>query len=303
MGRKIPGKKHRGVKDPEKQKAERLTRIKDKINAPPSKPDDQEVSKSLSRIIELKNKVKKGLFNKVNKAHRDKKVTPKKFRGRPEKPIPEFIQNPGESDRAFKNRVNQVCQEIIREAAFEDKYKIDVKRNQHGEVEGIAKRPKDELEELVKNARKGKTGKKNQKRTNQDKGQKLSKSQKWAMKKTEKKKKKKLDLHENSGPQKEIIKFGEVAHAPPNLIVPKKAKNPEYLPRPGGKSLLLKSMLGKLEKTHHNNNKNESSYIKSVTIDKKGKRRDLPVSLRRQLDQQQNDIIKAYKMIKSKNRN
>jgi hypothetical protein len=62
MGRKIPGRKHRGVRDPEKQQAERLRRIKDKIDAPPTNPDEQQIPKSAQRIAELRAKVKKWRF-------------------------------------------------------------------------------------------------------------------------------------------------------------------------------------------------------------------------------------------------
>ncbi|KPJ12372.1 hypothetical protein RR48_11628 [Papilio machaon] len=51
MGRKIPAKKHRGVKDPLIQQAKRLKELKGKINAPPNDPDDQPVPKSLTRLF------------------------------------------------------------------------------------------------------------------------------------------------------------------------------------------------------------------------------------------------------------
>lgn len=36
----------------------------------------------------------------------------------------------------------------------------------------------------------------------------------------------------------------------------------------------------------------------NVIIDKKGKRKDLPAALRRQLDKQQAEVINAYKLLK-----
>lgn len=77
MGRKIPARKHMGVRDPLKQSQERYAlwvrilsigevgiliafffsffrRIKDKINNPPVKRDDQKVSHSLARFMKLK---------------------------------------------------------------------------------------------------------------------------------------------------------------------------------------------------------------------------------------------------------
>ncbi|XP_063381272.1 uncharacterized protein LOC134667794 [Cydia fagiglandana] len=54
MGRKIPAKKHRGVKDPLKQQEQRFQSIKDKINAPPTDPDEQPIPKSLQRLFAFK---------------------------------------------------------------------------------------------------------------------------------------------------------------------------------------------------------------------------------------------------------
>lgn len=52
-----------------------------------------------------------------------------------DKPVPFFQQEKGESDRQFMWRVNQICQSVINESAFEDKYGVDVKRNaETGEV-------------------------------------------------------------------------------------------------------------------------------------------------------------------------
>lgn len=67
--------------------------------------------------------------------------------------------------------------------------------------------------------------------------------------------------------------------------------------QPGKKELLLKSFL--------NDNQSENTLqplrktINKV-IDRKGKRKDLPNALRRQLDKQQKEIIEVYKSIKSR---
>ncbi|CAG9773161.1 unnamed protein product [Ceutorhynchus assimilis] len=306
MGRKIPGRKHRGVKDPEKQQAERFAKIKDKINAPPSHPDDQQIPSSLSRIIDLKNKVKQGLFNKKKKQKKDKTNTIKKIS---RNPTPKFEQFPGETDREFKHRMNRICSEVIKEAAFEDKYQVDIKRNQDGEVEKVVKRPKDELEQLVKKLKKEQKSKKNYKgkKINQtDTEPKLTKSQKWALKKTAKKNKKQNNKDIDFGfvPQKENFKFGDVVHAPPTLVAPKKVQKIQGAARPGQKELLLKSMLTDdtkiINKTENNNTKKTSFTKVANNLDKKGKRKDMPHALRRQLDKQQKEVIEAYKKLKSK---
>ena len=61
MGRKIPGKKHRGVKDPEAQKAAREEKLKTKVNSLPSNVDEQEVPKKWARLMAEKEK-----WSKIN---------------------------------------------------------------------------------------------------------------------------------------------------------------------------------------------------------------------------------------------
>lgn len=80
--------------------------------------------------------------------------------------------------------------------------------------------------------------------------------------------------------------------------------------QPGNKELLLKSILPE-KKNNSNSNKNEQTKkddsnilkIKNKTIDRKGKRKDLPNALRRQLDKQQKEVIEAYKKLKLKKLN
>lgn len=156
MGRKIPGRKHRGIRDPEKQAEVRYNRyyklfvglflknwylynfsIKDKINAPPSNPSEQQIPKSLQRIIDLKNKVKNGEFNRYRKKQKEnvKRIQETRdFKGKLEKTIPVFKQRPDETDRTFVRRMNKICMEVTREAKFEEKYGVDIKRNEQGEV-------------------------------------------------------------------------------------------------------------------------------------------------------------------------
>lgn len=100
----------------------------------------------MARIIELKDKVKSGFYKKkpkkpqqtepsaVNETEpkrKNKKVgTGKKQTTKfIEKPIPEFKQRPGETDKAFLYRVSRICQDVTRETAFENKYGVDIKRD------------------------------------------------------------------------------------------------------------------------------------------------------------------------------
>jgi len=58
MGRKIPGKKHHGVKDPEKQKEKREKELKLKTNSKPKNLDDQEMPKKVANAIKIKRRSK-----------------------------------------------------------------------------------------------------------------------------------------------------------------------------------------------------------------------------------------------------
>nr|CAH7728059.1 unnamed protein product [Callosobruchus chinensis] len=299
MGRKIPGRKHRGVKDPDKQAAERFLRIKDKINVPPSNPDEQETPKSLLRIIDLKNKTKNGEFNKKRKK-KNRQNQESKYN--PENPAPIFTQRPGETDRDFLRRMNYACMTVTREAAFEDKYRVEIKRNEDGKVEAVVKRPKDEIEIMLKKIRREKKEKKTKKKSKskkEDMTPRLTKSQKWQLKKKEKKLKKQrgnIDEFQNA---KDIVKFGETVHAPPTLSAPKKASKDENVHRPGKRTLILKSMLEGNKQDKSSQKSDQQLKTSNKVIDKKGKRKSLPNAMRRQLDSQQKEIIAAYKQLKS----
>uniref|UniRef100_A0A0C9QWS7 CCDC137_0 protein n=1 Tax=Fopius arisanus TaxID=64838 RepID=A0A0C9QWS7_9HYME len=177
MGRKIPGKKHKGVKDPEKQRARRWNELKTKVNNPP-KNDDQMIPKSLQRVIKLKDDVKSGRIGIAKRKSRGKvkerliKVGggglmnhPK---GRPEKAVPVFNQLPNEKPHVFLNRVNRETRNFINETVFEKKYNVQVKRNpESGMIEGLEKRAMDEIDELMKLQNKHKNiGKKKKKKKN-----------------------------------------------------------------------------------------------------------------------------------------
>lgn len=86
-------------------------------------PDDQPIPQSLKRLMELKENIKKPHIKREKvKLHNPK---PSKYY---DKPIPKFQQQQGESDKAFLNRVNIICMQVQKEAAFENKYGVQVKR-------------------------------------------------------------------------------------------------------------------------------------------------------------------------------
>ncbi|KAJ8664350.1 hypothetical protein QAD02_006012 [Eretmocerus hayati] len=300
MGRKIPGKKHRGVKDPELQRAKRFAELAPKINAPPKDCDDQDLPKSLQRVIKLKNAAKSGAFAlKKRKKKKGKKLIrlgaeqqgvkpyPK---ARPEKVVPIFNQEPGESTHQFWNRVNRETQSFIKETEFETKYNVNVKRSEDtGEIVGVVKKPKDELDELEKLRSKAKNIKKKKKNVSEGDSAPKSKSQKRREKLLKKKEKKHQDDVDDFKTFTDRVEFGEVAHAPPELkVLPRKADKDS--PKPKNKNLLLSSILSE----------NKPPIIeKSKTIDKSGKRKNLPVGERRQLEKQQSDVIAAYRLLKA----
>lgn len=124
MGRKIPGRKHRGVKLPEQQRAERFERIKDKINCPPVDIEAQEIPKSCLRIKELIDKTKGGsrILNKKKNFSEHKGV-------KLPTDMPAFKKMHKESDREYKRRLFHVVEGVKRETAFEIKYNVEVTRN------------------------------------------------------------------------------------------------------------------------------------------------------------------------------
>lgn len=91
-------------------------RLKGKINAPPANPDAQDIPRSLQNFIKLKESV-----GKVKKKLK--------------KPKHQFTQGNGETDGHFIHRVSQACNFRIQENMFENKYSVEIKRNEKtGEV-------------------------------------------------------------------------------------------------------------------------------------------------------------------------
>lgn len=68
--------------------------------------------------------------------------------------------------------------------------------------------------------------------------------------------------------------------------------------QPGRKPLLLKSMLSQVAPKSEPRKTSGVSQT-SKNLSKKGKRKDMPHALRRQLDKQQKEVIDAYKALKA----
>lgn len=114
--RKIPAKKHRGVKDPEEQRRQREEKVKLKVNSAPKDLDDQEMPKKLQKLIQSKSDAKVVKKTTAKKSHLLDSAQHMGYEmtlpgmKRPLKPIPHFKQNPGESEKQFFNRINQVVE-------------------------------------------------------------------------------------------------------------------------------------------------------------------------------------------------
>ncbi|OAD53393.1 hypothetical protein WN48_10271 [Eufriesea mexicana] len=301
MGRKIPGKKHKGVKDPFKQQAKRQAELETKINAPPKDTDEQAVPKSLEKVVKLKEKVKSGKITKTKKKKKkknalisvgenySKRLHPK---ARPEKVVPMFQQRPGESEEEFLYRVNRDTHAFINESAFERKYSVQVNRNPTtGVIEGLSKCEQTELDKIEMLRAKHKNIKKKKKKKDMDKP-KMTKAEKKKQKLKLKKQKQMEEKTDDFDSFKDEVQFGEVVHEPPQLKIRPRNANTISTSKPGKKELLLHSMLQKGEKSKANSKK-------SISINKSGKRKNLPIGERRQLEKQQSDVIAAYRMLKA----
>lgn len=203
-------------------------RIKSKVNDPP-KDHEQIIPKSLQRVIKLKDDVKSGRIGSKKKKPsklKDKLIKVgggsgglKHPKARPEKAVPVFNQRPNENSYAFLTRVNRETHNFINETAFEKKYNVQVKRNSEtGTIEGLEKKPKDEIDELMKLQKKHKNiGKKKKKKTTTE--PKLSKGQKRVRKLEMKKAAKLQDSIDEFKEFREDIKFGDIVHGPPDLKI------------------------------------------------------------------------------------
>ncbi|XP_072759452.1 uncharacterized protein [Anoplolepis gracilipes] len=291
MGRKIPAKKHRGIKDLEKQHAKRLAELESRTNAAPKDPDEQAIPKSLERIIKLKEAAKTNNNNVLKRKQRKKNtlicVGQQYFnpslhpKAKPEKIVPVFQQRLDESSEQFLHRISKDTHDFLKEAAFEKKYGVQIERDpKTGQIQRLTKcqREKDDVETL---RAKHKNIKRKRKTT--DNRIPLTKSEKRKLKLQLKKEKKVENVDEFENLQDKVA-FNEVVREPPKLDIKSKKINQERKP----KNLLLNSLL-------------ENPKLSSISkvIDRSGKRKNLPVIERRKLEKQQSEAIAAYRQLKS----
>lgn len=253
--------------------------------------NEQKISKSLERVIKLKETARNSSIQKKKRKRKNALIcvgqqqakTGVRANARPEKIVPVFQQQPGESGRKFMHRVCKDTHAFIKETQFESKYNVQVVRHpESGEIQGLTKCKREKIDiEMLK--AKHKNIKKKKKITEGPKP--LTKKEKQKLKLLDKKKQKQLEDNDEFKMLQDKVAFGEVAHEPPRLKFKSKDINEGRKP----KGLLLHSLLEGSE--------NVSSISK--VIDRSGKRKNLPVAERRKLEKQQSEVIAAYRQVKS----
>ncbi|XP_013112405.2 uncharacterized protein LOC106090672 [Stomoxys calcitrans] len=306
--RKIPARKHHGVRDPLKQLEEKEKKLKHFVNSPPTKDNDQQITYKLKQFKKLTDDVKCGKKlkrihigvedkPKEDKCKKDNKKDGNKFKS--------IKQMPGEEDVDYLRRVNRITTASLKEAQYEVKYGVKVIRDTKTGAISIKKKPTNEIDELLKQKRNGKGGGKVSKKTQQKDIKPLDpKLAKELIKQAiyedeeEKKMEKSKNLLEY---QKDVVKFGEIVHAPPALLtLPRKAEKNETVPRPGKKNnLLLKSMFRPEENSKPLPSTKKSTSSSEVTRQAmKGKRKDLPKHTRNMLENERQKLVDLYRNLK-----
>lgn len=236
------------------------------------------------------------------------------------KEIRNIKQFANETDEDYLRRVNRITSASVREAQYEAKYGVNVIRNpKTGEIT-VQKRPKNEIDELLKQKQKEHrmAGKNSRRKPNAPQKPTMdAKTSRELVKRAYKEAKDEVDSeNKQSAPpaeyKRDVVAFGEIVHAPPSLkTLPRKAPKNETVPRPGRKSnLLLKSMLNPVA-AEADQAQQEGSGLKVAAKSKvpfkaptkaqmKGKRKDLPLATRSMLETERNKMISLYRQLKSK---
>lgn len=300
--RKIPARKHHGVRDPLKQIEEREKRLQNVVNNPPEKGEEEKISFKFAQFKKLVDASTAG--RKIKRIRRGVEDLPRdttnKAKDADTNKFKSIKQFANETDGAYLKRVNRLTRESLREAEYEIKYGVKVVRNpKTGEIL-IKKKPKNEIDELLKQKRKKKKGnEKEDKLSRQRIDPKTAKELiKQAIKENEEEREREtLDQEEY---KRDHFKFGEVVHGPPTLTaLPRKATKSETVSRPGKKNLLLKELLSvetALEAKQLPNPKQTSFQLTKSTM--KGKRKDLPKATRKMLEDERTKMVELYRSLK-----
>lgn len=298
MGRKIPGKKHRGVKDPYKQQEQRLNKVKHKLNAAPASIDSQEIPRRLQDIARFTNVKRKGVnngpFKKMKKTKgrikRDKTlIDGRKYvdrereepgMSRPTKLVPLLQQHPNENYKKFLKRVDRVTNEIMKEAAFENKFKVEVQRDEFGQVLSVQHQEKNDP--LLSDKQKKEVTEREEKR-------KAARRERDKRRRGKKRKQDEDDDDEFSY-YKDKYEFGEVVYEPPSLDTEKLTRKID------GNNVKPKSFLF-MEKLK--GNKEDATPSKTGKPSPKSKNKQVSAGRRRILEEERQRVVEAYRSMKA----
>ncbi|KAH8274788.1 hypothetical protein KR026_006155 [Drosophila bipectinata] len=324
--RKIPVRKHHGIRDPLKQQEQREKKLSKVTNNPPERKDEQQVSfkfrqfKQLADATKTGKKVKLGAIGKEDKPKPLQTGSKKSSSAVATKETRNIKQFANETDEDYLRRVNRITNASVREAQYEAKYGVNVLRDpKTGEIT-IQKRPKNEIDELLKQKQKERrAGKGGRKGKQVPKATMDAKTSRELIKRAYKEAKEEVDSEDeqNAPPteyKRDTFAFGEIVHAPPSLkTLPRKAPQNETVPRPGRKSnLLLKSLLDTAKTPDSNDTDAEGSkrsgfpgkakttpFKTPTKAQMKGKRKDLPAATRSMLETERNKMVLLYRQLKN----
>ena len=303
MGRKIPGKKHHGVKDPEKQKERREAELRQKVNSAPKNIDDQEIPKKLQMISKLREDTKNGKIVREKKEKRDKLLDSSKHMGyemklpgmkKPLKPIPIFKQDPGEKQKHFFKRVHNQVQQFLQQKQYEAKYNVDLVQDAENGKTKFVEREKDELDEHMQKLKTEKLAKKGivvKSKEEKRKQKRLKEKEKRLKKKRRAFKKMQEEEEEDFDDEPEKVEFNDVVQAPPSKLAG--VKNNEAR-RPGqNKDLLLLS----------EQNMKVKAIVKPKVKDTKAKKKmkqKMSLAKKQLFEIDRQSIIEQYRALKQK---
>jgi len=309
--KRIPGKKHKGFKDPEAQHAKRFKELSKKINATPNNVDEQAMPKKLRLMINAKNNYlekqrlykerKNAPIEKVDNQHANEDPTlldSTKHMGyemnlpgmyKPLKPIPVFKQMPGEGKKQFFRRMDVTVQAVMKRKQYEDKFDVDVTDDPTTGTTKVTDRVKDEVDLEVEKIKNKKRGKKRKVVKTKEEKRVLKRE-----KDKERKRKKKHGVQNDNAFDfddakfSDKVKFNEVVHAPPeNLkstkIIPKVGNYNER--KPGKKNNLILS-----QKLNQETIMSHKSKTESISLARKC-----------MLEEERIRVIEQYRKNKKKN--
>lgn len=310
MGKKIPAKKHHGVKDPEKQREQRMAKLKMKINETPTDLEQQEIPKTIKRLFQSQKGMKKKRINldslQDKKDEKLTKVLSQFLPQRPLKDIPKLTRKPGETDRDFLWRTELTTRNYLNKSKYEDKYDVDLVTDKvTGDVQ-VKKRDWSYLDDGIEDKPKTKKEKKMLKQKVIKEEKLKAKKEKFKEKKLKKKNKNKNDVFEHVKQDK--VEFGEVVQEPPQLTA-KPRKHADSFAQSQVISLNYSSFVQRLERISlfvFQPGKRDlllKSFVQTnQTSNLSGKRKDLSALDRQRLEEERQRAVALYREIQDSKR-